>query len=115
MSPMSPDGETTPAFSCVVRLPSTSSPIELSSSPVEPDVPQQPDVPRRDRYEIGSGGTGTRNLGYRYPQHHGEHSGPDILKSPGHKKIGKSNKIFVFVKIEIVGNEKLHGYLKILK
>ena len=49
MSPMSPDGETTPAFSYHVRLPSTSSPIEFSSSPVEPEVPQQPDVPRRDR------------------------------------------------------------------
>ena len=50
---MSPDGDSTPppAFSCVVRMPSTSPPAidrERSASPSESET-NPTDVPRRDR------------------------------------------------------------------
>ena len=37
MTPMTPESESTPSFSCVVRMPSTSSPIDRSNSPSEVD------------------------------------------------------------------------------
>jgi hypothetical protein len=69
---MSPDSDTAaPNFSCLIRMPSlSSSPNDLVSSPIEPDVPskgstgepevpsksctveQQTEVPRRDRYYL---------------------------------------------------------------
>ena len=50
-SPMSPDTETTPppSFTCLVRMPSNSSPIDRSSSPLEPEESQMEDTSRRDR------------------------------------------------------------------
>ena len=52
MSPMSPDSEAAPSFSCVVRLPSTSSPIDRSASPSDAEKSDQDtQQPRRDRFD----------------------------------------------------------------
>lgn len=54
MSPMTPESDTIPSFACVVRMPSTSSPIDRSISPcdLEPAPEVSPkEAPRRDRFD----------------------------------------------------------------